>query len=103
PLRSAGSGGAFAANVALQQRMGLDSRMLTVAEVAELAPYVDTEGLVAGAFNPGDGQCTPAAVVSGYITAARDRGVRVVKDCEVTGLEAGDGPARRVTAVRTDR
>src|SRR5690625_426466 len=93
-LDSDESAEAFAANVALQQRMGLDSRMLTVAEVAELAPYVDTEGLVAGAFNPGDGHCTPEAVVSGYITAARDRGVRVVKDCEVTGFEADDGPDR---------
>ena len=102
-LDSDESAEAFAANVALQQRMGLDSRMLTVAEVAELAPYVDTEGLVAGAFNPGDGHCTPEAVVSGYITAARDRGVRVVKDCEVTGFEADDGPDRRMSAVRTDR
>ncbi len=49
----------FAANVALQQRLGLDSQMLTVDEVAALAPYVDTTGLVAGAFNPGDGHCTP--------------------------------------------
>src|SRR5699024_7014324 len=37
-LDSDESAEAFAANVALQQRMGLDSRMLTVAEVAELAP-----------------------------------------------------------------
>ncbi|WP_343071907.1 FAD-binding oxidoreductase [Brevibacterium renqingii] len=102
-LDSNESADAFAANVALQQRMGLVSRMLTVAEVAELAPFVDTEGLVAGAFNPGDGHCTPEAVVSGYITAARERGVRVLKNCEVTGFEADDGPSRRVTSVITDR
>ncbi|WP_210604893.1 NAD(P)/FAD-dependent oxidoreductase [Brevibacterium oceani] len=102
-LDSDESAEAFAANVALQQRMGLDSRMLTVAEVAELAPYVNTEGLVAGAFNPGDGHCTPEAVVSGYISAARERGVRVLKSCEVTGFEVGDGAERRVTSVVTDR
>lgn len=108
-LDSDDSAEAFAANVALQQRMGLDSRMLTVAEVAELAPYVNTEGLVAGAFNPGDGHCTPEAVVSGYISAARERGVRVLKSCEVTGFEvddgagSGDGTDRRITSVITDR
>jgi sarcosine oxidase subunit beta len=94
---------AFADNVALQQRMGLDSRMLTVAEVAELAPFVNTEGLVAGAFNPGDGHCTPEAVVAGFVTAARERGVTVVKNCEVTGFDTDGGTDRRATSVITNQ
>ncbi|MDN5806590.1 MAG: FAD-binding oxidoreductase [Brevibacterium sp.] len=108
-LDSAEDAEAFAANVDLQQRMGLDSQMLTVAEVAELAPYISTEGLVAGAFNPRDGHCTPEAVVSGYVSAARDRGVQILKNCEVTGFEAsgadsvGDEHGRKVTAVTTDK
>lgn len=111
-LDSAEDADVFAANVDLQQRTGLDSRMLTVAEVAELAPYIDTGGLVAGAFNPGDGHCTPEAVVSGYINAARDLGVQVLKNCEVTGFVCTGGAAshtgsasgeRRVTAVTTSR
>ncbi|GAA1871675.1 FAD-binding oxidoreductase [Brevibacterium marinum] len=112
-LDSAEDAETFAANVALQQRMGLDSRMLTVAEVAELAPYIDTEGLVAGAFNPGDGHCTPEAVVSGYVSAARELGVRVLKNCEVTGFEPAEsdsfegegtsGSTRSLTAVTTSK
>ena len=93
----------FAENVALQQRMGLDSRMLTLAEVAELAPFVNTEGLVAGAYNPGDGHCTPEAVVAGFVTAARERGVTVVKHCEVTGFDTGGGTGRRATSVITNQ
>ena len=93
----------FAENVALQQRMGLDSRMLTLAEVAELAPFVNTEGLVAGAYNPGDGHCTPEAVVAGFVTAARERGVTVVKHCEVTGFDTGGGTGRRATSVKIGR
>ncbi|MGO2025988.1 MAG: NAD(P)/FAD-dependent oxidoreductase [Brevibacterium aurantiacum] len=103
-LDSAADAETFAANVALQQRMGLDSRMLTVAEVAELAPYIDTEGIVAGAFNPGDGHCTPEAVVSGYVSAARGLGVQVLKNCEVTEFESTEGAdSRRVTAVTTSK
>lgn len=110
-LDSAEAAETFAANVELQQRMGLDSRMLTVAEVAELAPYINTEGLVAGAFNPGDGHCTPEAVVSGYVTAARNLGVQVLKNCEVTGFESTGGSSsadassgdRRVSAVVTSK
>lgn len=105
-LDSAADAAAFAANVGLQQRMGLDSQMLSVAEVTELAPYIDTDGLVAGAFNPDDGHCTPEAVVSGYINAARDLGVQVLKNCEVTGFESTGGATsgeRRVTAVITSK
>ncbi|NJE65635.1 FAD-binding oxidoreductase [Brevibacterium sp. LS14] len=101
-LDSPESVAAFEANVALQQRMGLDSRMLTVAEVAELAPFVDTTGLLAGAFNRGDGHCTPEAVVAGYISAARARGVTVRKSCEVTGFATRGAEGKRtITAVET--
>ncbi|SMX80949.1 MULTISPECIES: FAD-binding oxidoreductase [Brevibacterium] len=102
-LDSAETADTFAANVELQQRMGLDSRMLTVAEVAELAPYINTEGLVAGAFNPTDGHCTPEAVVSGYISAARELGVTVVKNCEVTGFEStvGEDPSGSTRTVQS--
>ena len=113
-LDSAEAAETFASNVELQQSMGLDSQMLTVDEVAELAPYVNTEGLVAGAFNPDDGHCTPEAVVSGYVSAARSLGVRVLKSCEVTGFESndgdsvgsnagGDGHSRRLTSVVTTK
>ncbi len=92
----------FAGNVDLQRSLGLDSQMLTVAEVAALAPYVDTAGLVAGAFNPGDGHCTPESVVAGYISAARDRGVTVLTSCEVTGiLTKGAAGKRTITSVET--
>nr|WP_278189567.1 FAD-binding oxidoreductase [Brevibacterium sp. ZH18] len=102
-LDSAEAAETFAANVALQQSMGLDSRMLDVDEIKELAPFVNTEGLVAGAFNPGDGHCTPEAVVSGYVTAARNKGVRVLKNCEVTGIESSGGASRTVTSVITTK
>lgn len=95
---------AFTANVALQKSMGLDSRMLSVAEAAHLSPWISTEGLVAGAFNPDDGHCTPEAVVGGYIRAARALGVRVIKSCEVTGIEAPTAAgSRSISAVLTTR
>ncbi len=105
-LDSAEAADVFAANVALQQRMGLDSRMLSAAAAKELSPHINTDGLVAAAFNPDDGHCTPEAVVSGYIRAARDLGVTVLKSCEVTGIEtSGTGAAgsRTIRSVVTTR
>lgn len=90
----------FARNVDLQRSMGLDSRILTVTEAARLSPYINPTGLVGAAFNPGDGHCTPEAVVSGYITAARALGVRVIKSCEVVGIETDGATVRAVVTTR---
>ncbi len=90
----------FERNVALQQSMGVPSRMLTPAEAAELSPLADVTGVLAATFCPKDGHCSPEAVVHGYAFAARDMGARIVQFCPVTGIEQRDGA---VTAVVTPR
>jgi sarcosine oxidase subunit beta len=61
----------------LQAELGVPSRELSVAEAVEIVPGLDPQGLVAATFCPVDGYVTPEAVVSGWVAAARDRGVRV--------------------------
>ncbi len=90
----------FERNVALQQSMGVPSRMLTPAEAAELSPLADMAGVLAASFCPRDGHCSPEAVVHGYAFAARDLGARIVQFCPVTAIEH-DGA--RITAVVTPR
>jgi len=89
----------FERNVALQNQLGVPSRMVDVAEARRLSPLIDTDGLLAAAWSPGDGHCTPESVVLGYAGAARRRGARLVTGCAVTGVTT-DGPA--ITGVRTD-
>ena len=50
-------------DVALQNELGVDSRMIDVAEARRLSPLIDTDGLLAAAFSPDDGHCTPESVV----------------------------------------
>ncbi|MET8583169.1 FAD-binding oxidoreductase [Streptomyces collinus] len=90
----------FEAGVRLQNSLGVPSRMLTPAEALRLSPLIRTDGLLAAAYSPDDGHCTPEAVVQGYATAARARGARILRHTEVTGIER-DGTA--VTAVTTTR
>lgn len=97
---------AFEDSVALQNRLGVPSRMVEVAEAARLSPLVSTEGLLAAAYSPGDGHCTPEAVVLGYAAAGRRAGARLVRGCEVTAIER-DGPDIRAVVttagtIRTD-
>ena len=88
----------FEASVRLQNHLGVPSRMLTPKEAARLSPLISTDGLLAAAYSPDDGHCTPESVVHGYAAAARAHGARVLRHTEVTGIER-DGP--HVTAVHT--
>jgi sarcosine oxidase subunit beta len=91
---------AFESSVALQNELGVPSRMIEVAEAQALSPLISTEGLLAAAFSPTDGHCTPEGVVAGYARAARRSGARLVTDCAVTGIGSRGG---ELTEVVTDR
>jgi sarcosine oxidase, subunit beta len=89
---------AFEANVALQNELGIASRMIDVGEAKGLSPMIETDGLLAAAWGPQDGHCTPESVVLGYAGAARRAGARLLRGVEVTAIER-DGDA--ITAVET--
>jgi sarcosine oxidase subunit beta len=91
---------AFEHNVAVQNELGVASRMIDVAEAKRLSPLIDTDGLLAAAWCPEDGHCTPESVVLGYARAARGAGARLVRGCAVTGLVTDGGT---ITAVETTR
>lgn len=84
--------------VKTQNELGVPSRMISVAEASRLSPLVSVDGLLAAAFSPNDGYCTPESVVLGYATAARRLGARLIPHCPVTRIETqGD----QITAVVT--
>ncbi|MFB9906916.1 NAD(P)/FAD-dependent oxidoreductase [Allokutzneria oryzae] len=91
---------AFERNVALQNSLGVPSRMIDIAEARRLSPLIDTDGLLAAAFSPQDGHCSPESVVLGYATAARGLGARLRTHITVTGIETSGGEVR---AVLTDQ
>jgi sarcosine oxidase subunit beta len=84
----------------LQRSLGVDVGWLSVAEVADLAPYVNLDGLRAATFCAGDGLIDPHGVVSALWSEARRLGVRLIVDTDVlevssttTGVlvQTGDG------------
>ena len=90
---------AFEQNVSLQNDLGVPSRMISVAEAKRMSPLIETDGLLAAAFSPTDGHCTPESVVLGYASAARRLGARLFSDCAATGVDTIDG---RIVAVDTE-
>lgn len=91
---------AFEANVALQNDLGVPTRMIEVAEAARRSPLISTEGLLAAAYGPLDGHCTPESVVLGYATAARRAGATLFPHCAATGIDVVDGQVRAVHTAR---
>lgn len=87
---------AFEQSVAMQNALGVPSRMIGVAEARRLSPLIDTDGLLAAVYSPDDGHCTPESVVQGYAAGARRHGARIVTGCEVVGIEAAGGELRSV-------
>lgn len=89
----------FERNVAVQNDLGVPSRIITPREAAELSPLIDTDGLLAAAYSPTDGHCTPESVVLGYAGAARRHGATLLPNCAATGVETAGG---RIVAVETE-
>lgn len=81
----------FEASVALQNSMGVESRMLTPEQAKELSPYLNIEDVLAAAFSPRDGHCSPESVVLGYAAGARKHGAKVLVQTAVTGITVADG------------
>jgi sarcosine oxidase subunit beta len=86
----------FEKSVALQNELGVPSRMLEVAEAAPMSPLVSTEGLLAAAYSPTDGHCTPESVVLGYATAARAAGATILPHTAVEGIDLDGDTVRGV-------
>lgn len=95
---------AFRASTALQARLGVDNRLVDVAEARELCPWLEPDvaspPVIAAAFSPRDGYARPGAVVQAYARSAQRRGARFVTGTRVTGIDARAGA---VVGVRTDR
>lgn len=82
--------------VALQNAMGVDTRLLDTDEAARLQPAVDMSDVILATFHPRDGHCTPESVVRGYASGARAHGATLRTGVDVLGIEVSDGRVRAV-------
>jgi sarcosine oxidase subunit beta len=84
--------------VALQNSLGVPTRLLTPEEAGRLHRGVVLDDVLGATFHPRDGHCSPEGVVQGYAAGARRHGARVLTGVEVTGIDVAGGEVR---AVRT--
>jgi sarcosine oxidase, subunit beta len=77
--------------VALQNSMGIPTRLLTAAEAGGLSRGVRVDDVLGATFHPRDGYCSPENVVQGYAAGARRHGAVVRTGIAVTGIESRGG------------
>ncbi len=88
----------FERNVAMQNRLGVSSRILSCNEAAALTPLVEMDDIVGAAWHEGDGLADPNGVVQGYAAAARRAGAQLFTGVAALGIRVESG---RVAAVET--
>jgi dimethylglycine dehydrogenase len=64
------------AEVAKHRTMGMETRIVGPAEIAEMVPVIDTSGVIGGLYDPLDGHLDPTGTTNAYAKAARMRGRR---------------------------
>jgi sarcosine oxidase subunit beta len=87
----------LAANVALQQSLGISTQLVAPAEVATLAPEMRIDDIELAAYEPDSGYADPSSAAASLLAAARACGASV-RHAEVTAILTTGG---RVSGVRT--
>ena len=86
----------FKWNVAMQNRLGVQTEFLSGDEVRRRLPLMRFDDAIAGTFNPQDGTVDPNSVVMGYVNAAQKMGVTALTGAEVMGITVSGGEVRSV-------
>jgi sarcosine oxidase subunit beta len=95
-LDRAGDVEIFERSVALQNELGVPSRVVTAEEAGRLSPLAGLDGVLAGTYCPLDGHANPESVAQGYAAGARAHGATVLTGRPATALEVEDGAVRGV-------
>ena len=88
----------FRKQAAMARRFGVDVDIISPQQAGELFPILRTDDLQGALWIPGDGKANPADLTMSLAKGARNRGVKIIENIEVTGILAENGC---VTGVRT--
>jgi len=92
----------FKKNVALQNSLGIPSKLLNLDEAKEIVPFLNTDGLVSATFCQKDGHLNPFYTTDAYAKAAERLGVKIYRFTEVTDVVVENGKIRGVKTNKGD-
>jgi sarcosine oxidase subunit beta len=86
--------------VAMQQQVGIRTKLVSPQEIREVEPRLRVDDLVAGAYEPDSGYADPSDTTNSFLRRAREMGVRLFQNAEVTSLRTAGG---KISEVMTSR
>ena len=89
---------AFNSNVAMHQRVGIQTSIISQEDAAEIAPGFKLDDCAAIAYEPRSGHADPSGTAAAYAARARELGAQVRLQAPATTVEVSAG---KVTAVIT--
>ena len=85
-------------NVANQQRIGINTSVISAADVKKLVPDFITDHFDFAAYEPDSGYADATLTTNSFLESAKRNGATLIQNCEVTTVHTSGG---RVTGVST--
>ncbi len=92
----------FRAYCGIANTIGVPFELITPAEVRDLWPLCEIDGLVGAIYHPQDGHCAPADVTQALAAGARSGGAEIYRWTEVTAIQRTPGGEWRVVTDKGD-
>ncbi len=89
-------------NVANQQKIGINTSVISVDEVRKLFPDLRAEHFEYAAYEPDSGYADATLTTNSFIEAAKRNGATLIQNCEVTAIHASGGKVTGVSTTKGD-
>jgi sarcosine oxidase subunit beta len=87
-------------NVANQQKIGINTSIITADEVRKLFPDLAADDFDFAAYEPDSGYADATLTTNSFIEAAKNHGATLIQNCEVTAIHSAGG---KITGVSTNK
>ena len=91
---------ALKANVAMQQKIGIRTQLITAQEFKEIEPAWDVADVTLAAYEPDSGYADPQATTLSFANRAKEMGARILQETMALQINVA---GNRITGVTTDR
>src|SRR6266498_2206102 len=89
-------------NVANQQRIGINTSVISAVEVKKLFPDLVTDHFDFAAYEPDSGYADATLTTNSFLESAKRNGAILIQNCEVTAIHTSGGRATGVSTTRGD-
>ena len=89
-------------NVANQQKIGINTSVISAAEVKKLFPDLVTEHFDYAAYEPDSGYADATLTTNSFLDSAKRNGTALIQNCEVTAIHTAGGKVTGVSTTKGD-